>query len=73
MQSELEKLEADLTNPLKQRVTSVIKEVSLKNGVDLTTDSSTSNFVYIAREKDLTNEVITVYDQKYPAKGYGAK
>ena len=52
--------------PILNRVREIINSVSKKAEVDVTFEASTAPVVYAKNEKELTDEVITQYNKKFP-------
>jgi outer membrane protein len=67
-QKDLQEMEANFKRPVIEKIKIVVDEVSKKSGVDMTFDVGASPLVYVESEKDLTEDVIGLYNQKYPLK-----
>ena len=67
-QKEIQNMEQDMKGPILDKVKTIIDEVSKTAGVDVTFEASTAPVIYAKNKKDLTDEVIKMYDSKYPAK-----
>jgi len=65
-QKEIQQMEEKLKKPILERVREVIDEVSKKANVDMTFEASTAPVVYAKNKKDLTDEVIKLYNSKHP-------
>lgn len=64
-QKEIYDEEQKLKKPILERIRDIITEVSKSAGVDLTFEASTAPIVYAKKSKDLTDEVIKMYDKKH--------
>jgi len=67
-QKEIQSMEQKLKKPILDRIKTLIEEASKKAKVDLTFEVSTAPVIYAKSQKDLTGEVIKMYDKKYPSK-----
>ncbi len=67
-QKELQEIENKKKKPILDKIKGIIDEVSKKAEVDVTFEASTAPVIYAKQEKDLTDEVISSYDKKYPGK-----
>ena len=67
-QKEIQGMEQKLKKPILDRIKGLIEEASKKAKVDLTFEVSTAPVIYAKSQKDLTDEVIKMYDKKYPKK-----
>lgn len=67
-QKEIQEMEQKLKAPILDKIKEVVDEVSKEAGVDLTFEVSTAAVVYAKSQKDLTDEVIKLYDKRHPAK-----
>ncbi len=64
-QKEIQKQEAELKKPILEKIKKIVDQVSVKSGVDFTVEVSASPVVFAKSKKDLTSEVIKVYDSKH--------
>ncbi len=64
-QKEIQKQEAELKKPILEKIKKIVDQVSQKSGVDFTVEVSASPVVFAKSKKDLTEEVIKIYDSKY--------
>ena len=67
-ESEIRKMESELTEPVVKRIYKVVAEVAKKSKVDVVFEESASPVIYAANKKDLTNEVAKLHNKKYPGK-----
>ncbi|HLE11264.1 MAG: hypothetical protein A2504_03460 [Bdellovibrionales bacterium RIFOXYD12_FULL_39_22] len=67
-QKELQDMEQTMKKPILEKIQKIVEEVSVTAKVDMTFESSTAPVIYAKDQKDLTEEVITLYDKKYPSK-----
>ncbi len=65
-QKEIQDMEAKLKQPILERVKQVVDEVSKANDVDFVYESATGPILYSKEEKDLTDEVVKMYNKKFP-------
>ena len=64
-QKEISEMENTFKKPIMAKLQDVITEVSKNAGVDFTIEVSTTPIVYAKSDKDLTEEVVKLYDQKF--------
>lgn len=64
-QKEISEMENQFKKPIMAKLQEVITEVSKNAGVDFTIEVSTTPIVYAKNDKDLTEEVVKLYDQKF--------
>ena len=64
-QKEIQQMENKMKKPILEKLRDVINSVSKKAGVDVTFEASTAPVVYAKKEKNITDEVISLYDKKY--------
>ena len=64
-QKEIQKQEAELKKPILEKIKKIVDEVSKKSNVDFTVEVSASPVVFAKSKKDLTAEVIKIYDSKF--------
>ena len=67
-QRELQGLEQELKKPILERIQKIVEEISKREKVDMTFETSTAPVVYAKDQKDITTEVISLYDKRFPAK-----
>ncbi len=65
-QKEIQDMEAKLKQPILERVKLVVDEVSKSNDVDFVYESATGPILYAKEEKELTDEVVKMYNKKFP-------
>jgi len=65
-QKEMQQLEAKLNKPILERVSSIVEQVSKKEGVELTFEAKTAPVLYAKKVVDLTDKVIKAYNAKHP-------
>ena len=64
-QEEIQQMENTKKAPVLQRIRETVEEVSKKNNLDFTFESSTASIVYAKDLKDITDETIKAYDAKH--------
>ena len=64
-QKEIQDLEQNLKTPILERVKTVVDEVSKSAGVDFVYESATAPILYSKSEKDLTDDVVKLYNKKF--------
>lgn len=64
-QKEISEMENQFKKPIMAKLQEVITEVSKNAGVDFTIEVSTTPIIYAKSDKDLTEEVVKLYDQKF--------
>jgi outer membrane protein len=64
-QKEISEMENQFKKPIMAKLQEVITEVSKNAGVDFTIEVSTTPIIYAKNAKDLTEEVVKLYDQKF--------
>ena len=64
-QKEISEMENQFKKPIMAKLQEVITEVSKTAGVDFTIEVSTTPIIYAKNDKDLTEEVVKLYDQKF--------
>ena len=64
-QKEISEMENQFKKPIMAKLQEVITEVSKNSGVDFTIEVSTTPIIYAKNDKDLTEEVVKLYDQKF--------
>ncbi|MCY4643855.1 MAG: OmpH family outer membrane protein [Bacteriovoracales bacterium] len=67
-ESEIRKMEADLTGPVVKRIYGVVAEVAKKRKVDVVFEKGSSPVIYAANKKDITGDVTKLHNKKYPGK-----
>lgn len=65
---EIQKMEVKYRRPLEEKVKVIIEQVSKSSGVDVTFESRVSPIMYAKSKKDLTDDVIKMYNKKHPVK-----
>ncbi|MBT6324742.1 MAG: OmpH family outer membrane protein [Bdellovibrionales bacterium] len=64
-QKEIQQMEEKLKKPILEKVRVIIEEVSKSTGVEMTFEASTAPIVYAKSEKDLTDNVIELYNKRH--------
>ena len=64
-QREIEQMENKYKVPILEKIRKIVDDVSKKSGVDFTYESSGAAIIYAKKTKDLTKEVIKVYNKKH--------
>ncbi|MFI5390175.1 MAG: OmpH family outer membrane protein [Bacteriovoracales bacterium] len=64
-QKEISDMENQFKKPIMGKLQEVITEISKNAGVDFTIEVSTTPIIYAKTDKDLTEEVIKLYDEKF--------
>lgn len=64
-QQEIQEKEQTLKKPILEKLREVIEEASKAANVDMTFEVSTAPIVYAKEKRDLTEEVIKLYNKKY--------
>lgn len=64
-QKEIQGMELKMKKPILDKVRVIITKVSDKAGVDLTFEVSTAPVLYARKEKDLTPEIIKLYNKEH--------
>ena len=64
-QKEIQEEENKFKKPILDKVRGIVEEVSKSAGVDVTFEASTAPIIYAKDDKDLTDDVIKLYDKKY--------
>lgn len=64
-QQEMQQKEDQLKEPILERITQVVQEVSAKEKVDLTFEVSIAPVIYAKNAKDLTAKVIEEYNKRH--------
>ena len=64
-QKEIEKMENKFKRPMLEKIRKIVDEVSKKSNVDFTYEESGAAIVYSKESKDLTNEIIKIYNKRH--------
>lgn len=64
-QQEIQKMEAELKEPIVKKLKGIVDQVSKTEKVAITFEISRSPVVYAENQKDITEAVIKAYDKKY--------
>ena len=59
-------MEQKLKTPILERVKTIVDEVSKSADVELVYEAATAPILFAKTEKDLTNEVVSAYNKKFP-------
>lgn len=65
-QDEMKDMEQKFKTPMLAKIRDIVIEVSKTAGVDATFESESTAMLYAKQEKDLTEEVITLYNAQNP-------
>ena len=65
-QKEIQDMEQKLKTPILERVKTIVDEVSKAADVDLVYEAATAPILFAKSEKDLTNDVVSAYNKKFP-------
>ena len=65
-QKEIQDMEQKLKTPILEKVKAVVDEVAKNAEVDLVYEAATAPILYAKEEKDLTDDVIKVFNKKFP-------
>lgn len=67
-QKEIQEMEQKLKTPILKRVKEIVEEVSKNEKVDMTFEVSMAPIIYAKKQKDITDNVIKLYNKKFPSK-----
>jgi len=65
-QKEIQEMEQKLKSPILDNVKKVVDEVAKSNDVDMVYEAATAPILFAKEEKDLTDEVVKLYNKKFP-------
>lgn len=65
-QKDIQDMEQKLKTPILEKVKAVVDEVAKNSDVDLVYEAATAPILYAKDEKDLTEDVIKVFNKKFP-------
>lgn len=65
-QKEIQDMEQKLKTPILENVKKIVDEVAKESNVDLVYEAATAPILYAKEEKDLTDEVVKMYNKKFP-------
>lgn len=65
-QKDIQDMEQKLKTPILEKVKAVVDEVAKNSDLDLVYEAATAPILYAKEEKDLTDEVIKVFNKKFP-------
>lgn len=65
-QKEIQDMEQKLKTPILEKVKAIVDEVAKSADVDLVYEAATAPILYAKEEKDLTDEVVKMYNKKFP-------
>lgn len=65
-QKDIQDMEQKLKTPILEKVKAVVDEVSKSADVDLVYEAATAPILFAKEEKDLTDDVIKLYNKKFP-------
>ena len=61
-QKKIQAMEQEMKEPILKKIRSVVEDVSKKEDVDFTFESSAAPIIYAKKSKDLTNAVIKAFN-----------
>ncbi len=59
-------MEQKLKTPILENVKKVVDEVAKSSDVDMVYEAATAPILFAKEEKDLTDEVVKLYNKKFP-------
>ena len=65
-QKEIQDMEQKLKTPILENVKKIVDDVAKDAGVDMVYEAATAPILYAKEEKDLTDEVVKMYNKKFP-------
>jgi outer membrane protein len=65
-QKDIQDMEQKLKTPILEKVKAVVDEVAKSSDVDLVYEAATAPILYAKEERDLTDDVIKLYNKKFP-------
>lgn len=65
-QKEIQDMEQKLKGPILENVKKIVDEVAKSSEVELVYEAATAPILYAKEEKDLTDEVVKMYNKKFP-------
>jgi outer membrane protein len=65
-QKDIQDMEQKLKTPILEKVKAVVDEVAKSADVDLVYESATAPILYAKEEKELTDDVIKLFNKKFP-------
>jgi outer membrane protein len=65
-QKDIQEMEQKLKTPILEKVKAVVDEVSKSAEVDLVYEAATAPILFAKEEKDLTDDVVKLYNKKFP-------
>jgi outer membrane protein len=65
-QKEIQEMENKLKMPLLEKIKAIVDDVAKNAEIDLVYEAATSPIIYAKEEKDLTDEVVKLYNKKFP-------
>jgi outer membrane protein len=65
-QKDIQDMEQKLKTPILENVKKVVDDVAKDAGVDMVYEAATAPILYAKEEKDLTDEVVKMYNKKFP-------
>jgi outer membrane protein len=65
-QKDIQDLEQKLKTPILDRVKTVVDEIAKNSDLDLIYEAATAPILYAKEEKDFTDEVVKLYNKKFP-------
>ncbi|MGZ3788886.1 MAG: OmpH family outer membrane protein [Bacteriovorax sp.] len=65
-QKEIQDMEQKLKTPILEKVKAIVDDVAKSADVDLVYEAATAPILYAKEEKDLTDDVIKMYNKKFP-------
>ncbi|MBP9679855.1 MAG: OmpH family outer membrane protein [Bacteriovorax sp.] len=65
-QKDIQEMEQKLKTPILEKVKAVVDEVAKSADVDLVYEAATAPILYAKEEKDLTDDVVKMFNKKFP-------
>jgi outer membrane protein len=65
-QKDIQDMEQKLKTPILEKVKAIVDDVAKSADVDMVYEAATAPILYAKQEKDLTDEVIKMYNKKFP-------
>lgn len=65
-QKDIQDMEQKLKTPILEKVKAIVDEVAKSSDVDFVYEAATAPILYAKDEKDLTDDVIKMYNKKFP-------
>ena len=65
-QKDIQDMEQKLKTPILEKVKAIVDDVAKSEEVDMVYEAATAPILYAKQEKDLTEQVIKMYNKKFP-------